>query len=511
MNPDRPWRHRHRRSAAISGSFDTMGMFQSPGPVTEETPSAASNDLQDKQQYVASTLNTPEMVPDDLFSFSNEDDFSNEPTKVEFHFPLNVKQGTTNSDNGNCQTPSNPNKSNLNSPIRFHKNHISSEPNTTPRFFLTEETILGSDNVPDAVIDLDNIMKMSYQNDQEKVSDSHVVDRHHLASPLQNMSTRVGRNSSFPYLLYPSRLVQDCKDDAIEEESDDKVQHLRHRGVDGALIDDIEILSDGMPTGSNPEAKNVDDSTPTNEGCLSNIESPELFTQSSTPSSIDHDYRSKVSMPIGDNNSPRENSLASEGIHIPCSDRCHANYKSLQRTVKGHASGPNREVLPPLTLSNHLRSPIVEAPCQISSQHQEYKKSFLAVSPSAPLVGRRHLVKKPATGGRMHSERCNKTNPTTQNRGSSTRQIETRCASSSDEIKDASHSETFPPNDHLVLEKISDLVHGQLVGIPKDGTFPVRGSELAQPIRHTQTERSSDNSAVSKRSRLAFLSFKRRR
>lgn len=168
-----PGRHRHRRLAAVSGDFD-LGLGLMPPPVVPER----DDELQ--------------------FHFS-KDDFRNNPD-AEFHFPSVV-------------SPPRRTERSLNSPIRLKKSSAShalfSQPPSsapvglvTPRLFLTEETTY-SDNVPDAVIDLDEIIHAERRDRRDL----------ELALPFRSLFSQF-----YPFPKEP---------DAIVEEEEPQAEELR--------------------------------------------------------------------------------------------------------------------------------------------------------------------------------------------------------------------------------------------------------------------------------------------
>lgn len=96
------------------------------------------------------------------FNFCNEEDFSNKPTAADFEFPSKspnspalpfcspkVVSSQRRASGGSLM---------LNSPIRLRNRKSVSSMNATPRLYLTDETVLDEHNIPDALIDLDEIL-----------------------------------------------------------------------------------------------------------------------------------------------------------------------------------------------------------------------------------------------------------------------------------------------------------------------------------------------------------------
>lgn len=146
--------HKHRRSAAISGDFDIMGLgLFSP-----------SNDHPTNSPSVPKSSTNPEDELDKHFNFNNDDDFTNKPKADDFAFPNKTPDLSSISTPPRYFPSANSRKNvayNLNSPIKLnHRKTLSSNNINTSksRFFLTEETNFNSENVPNAVIDLDEIL-----------------------------------------------------------------------------------------------------------------------------------------------------------------------------------------------------------------------------------------------------------------------------------------------------------------------------------------------------------------
>lgn len=177
MNSEKRLWHRHRRSAAISGSFDATSLVASPplievGNLTEfrslqlqtSSKDEASLELKNELSYRERELVQAE-------------DFCNCPSKESYSFPSKLQIRNERS------VPAAPNSSlskevssNAENSLQPRWEHVretkTSTPTSTPRFFLTEETTLGEGNVPDAIIDLDSVSRVS-QN-CKKTSNSNV-------------------------------------------------------------------------------------------------------------------------------------------------------------------------------------------------------------------------------------------------------------------------------------------------------------------------------------------------
>lgn len=144
-------RHRHRRSGAISGDFDAMGLGLIQLP-TSRKPSIPDFDL------------------DKHFHFNNLEDFSERAKTMDFEFPNSVPTASALTSlpsprgiHSKLASPSRPSLHHqsvhsLNSPIRLDRKSHSVHLAPKTSFFLTEETRVNSENVPDAVIDLDEVL-----------------------------------------------------------------------------------------------------------------------------------------------------------------------------------------------------------------------------------------------------------------------------------------------------------------------------------------------------------------
>lgn len=155
------------------------------------------------------------------FQFSNKEDFTNKPESEEFHFPSGpgtpVDPPTTPKLNPASPRAFSGNLTNLNSPIRLrNKKSGSMTAANTPRMFLTEKTVLDSENVPNAVIDLDEILNAGHKLDND-------VDRSRDFVEFPS-SPRVSDCPlpSSPYSVpgYPKQPIRELVSDPIEEEED---------------------------------------------------------------------------------------------------------------------------------------------------------------------------------------------------------------------------------------------------------------------------------------------------
>jgi hypothetical protein len=242
--------HRHRRSQAISGDFDIVGLgLFSP---SSHKPIVASQQQQEQQQQQSNDIEI-----DKQFTFDNEADFVNKQPNVSFSFP-NIKTPDLSKYNGSprhnttfsprCSSCFHPSSaSTLNSPIKFappncHRHSKSSSSYPKTRFFATEDTHMFSENVPDAMIDLDEILNVNLQiNDsinntpkdpgsQQQISTTDIfpTDDDFLASPFLKQSNPFVSSSyynnvnSTPIFENP----REERNDSILEEDDDRILNV---------------------------------------------------------------------------------------------------------------------------------------------------------------------------------------------------------------------------------------------------------------------------------------------
>lgn len=275
--------HRHRRSAAISGDFDVMGLgvFSPPpslsrnaGPSSSPMPSPSQMSAGSLHQklYLSLFITQPSLaslaIDDDLlnkhFHFSNDEDFTNKPTKVDFEFPNKTPDLVHASASSTPRFMLSPvrnnlgHSNNLNSPIRLKTKKSSlSVGSQTPRFFLTEETVLNSDNVPDAVIDLDEILNANLHIGDGGESRSALFREGNfgeqtddfLASPFSKPLSMLNQLTGSPYTnpAYFKQGLREPTTAAIEEEEieefklgDEDLTEGHHS--DMTAIPDTELL-----------------------------------------------------------------------------------------------------------------------------------------------------------------------------------------------------------------------------------------------------------------------------
>lgn len=237
--------HRHRRSAAISGDFDIsdFGILSPPPPLsrgyrhssTSSNPQVSLSPSSLHQRLYLSLFavlssharisSLDDSMLDRHFQFSNKEDFTNKPESEEFHFPS--VPGTPDDPPSTPKlNPASPRGlpgsiSNLNSPIRLrNKKSGSMSAANTPRMFLTEKTVLDSQNVPNAVIDLDEILYAGHKSDNdEKYLDSRSKDFVEFPSSPRLAKVDCSLPSS-PYSVpvYPKQPLREFVSDPIEEE-----------------------------------------------------------------------------------------------------------------------------------------------------------------------------------------------------------------------------------------------------------------------------------------------------
>lgn len=207
-------RHRHRRSAAISGDFDLMGLgLFSPSNTSIGGPNAFISPQTTTDESVSGTDNGTTNDLDKHFHFNNEDDFCKKQVGGEFSFPNktpDMSQGNQRSFNS-LTSPPRRHTSNysLNSPIRLsHRKSASASTTPKTKFFLTEETNFNNENIPDAVIDLDEILEANLRVDDTTPMASPIHKRTQLTPPEflahdEFLSSPFLKASSSPFISSP--------------------------------------------------------------------------------------------------------------------------------------------------------------------------------------------------------------------------------------------------------------------------------------------------------------------
>lgn len=207
--------HRHRRSAAISGDFDSMGLgLFSPPPTSKSLNNISINN---NNSYAN------ESSIDKHFQFDNYRDFTNKPVVDGFSFPNKTPDMNRTPSSSSPRkfaalspgrgSPLPPNSYGLNSPIKLNHKKASSVSNTTKtRFFLTEETSFNKGNIPDALIDLDEVMNanlhIGYSSSNNSNSSLYNHSRTELAPPdIENYDDFLGspfaKQGSSPFVSSP--------------------------------------------------------------------------------------------------------------------------------------------------------------------------------------------------------------------------------------------------------------------------------------------------------------------
>ncbi|PVH15669.1 uncharacterized protein CXQ87_003515 [Candidozyma duobushaemuli] len=176
MNSEKRSWHRHRRSAAISGSFDATSFVASP-PFIEVANSGNSTEFRSLQLHTSSNVEANFELNNDLNYREQElvqaEDFCNCPSKESYSFPskLQIRNERSTPVAPDSSLPKNA-TSNTEPSLKSRWKHVREDTSYTPRFFLTEETTLGEGNVPDAIIDLDSVSRVSQY--RKNTSESYV-------------------------------------------------------------------------------------------------------------------------------------------------------------------------------------------------------------------------------------------------------------------------------------------------------------------------------------------------
>lgn len=250
--------------------------------------------------FLTQTNQSPFSAVDDVeldrhFHFSNDEDFCNKPQLEGFLFPSNSP------DLNLLPLPSTPRYlmspvrkftgtgSNLNSPIRLKsKKSISSV--HSPHLFLMENNTTNDENIPDAVIDLDEILNANMHIADGNDNDLDACDRFQddfLASPFTKSILSHFQSSSYSS-SYLKQAIHELAPDAIEEEDDLDEYKLATEDIideqseDTAVLDENDILESNSGTGifENPQdtfsgvyltlsANSSNSSLPSSGGCPS--------------------------------------------------------------------------------------------------------------------------------------------------------------------------------------------------------------------------------------------------
>lgn len=252
-------RHRHRRSAAISGDFDQIGLgLFSPNANTNAHLESSPNKrvISGEKEY---DYNNKEDDLDRHFNFNNEDDFCKKPSETSFSFPNrtpDLTQGNPRSFACFTSPPRRQNNYSLNSPIRLnHARSVSTSATPKTKFFLTEETNFNKENVPDAVIDLDEILKANTYSSETPSPSISIHKRtqltppelsghdEFLASPFlkpNSISFISSPLSSSHNALFQQPIKEQCDTDNIDDI--DELDEFDE--VDGSNNDNIDLMAD---------------------------------------------------------------------------------------------------------------------------------------------------------------------------------------------------------------------------------------------------------------------------
>lgn len=245
--------HRHKRSGAISGDFDLagLGMFSPPSSLRDlghtatcSFPNPPSHETFSVHQRLYSSLFATRNATEDeeggmlnrQFNFSNEEDFSNEPLKEQFHFPPSCEDLSRTTLEfsrvlGSPKRNYGEKDCNLSSPIHLNTK-LSRVQSPSLKFFLTDETVLNDENVPEALIDLDEILHVKLQAgkkpESSRVELSRFLKEDLKFSALSNRLLSLqnhGFSSPFFSPVYSKQVMREPTTDAIEEEDDDSEEY----------------------------------------------------------------------------------------------------------------------------------------------------------------------------------------------------------------------------------------------------------------------------------------------
>ncbi|CCE86931.1 Piso0_005454 [Millerozyma farinosa CBS 7064] len=239
--------HGHRRSAAISGDFDAigLGLFSPTVPSSAKaTSSYMDKEYNDNDNHKVYEYNTNEDL-DGHFNFNNEEDFCNRTEQNSFAFPNKTHSSKhPNSYSTSFRSPirrHNHNQS-LSSPIKLnHKKSISTSNSPSSNFFLTEETHFDEDNVPNAVIDLDEVINANASS--ENIGSSH--KRTESAPPRifaldEFLASPFSRSSPVPHASSPLSASNTLFHQPIKElvsddmEDIDRFEHLSYNKLESS-------------------------------------------------------------------------------------------------------------------------------------------------------------------------------------------------------------------------------------------------------------------------------------
>lgn len=233
-------RHRHRRSGAISGDYEVLGL----GVLSPENP--RSDDVSKTSLTGAGTgkeySKTPPSdkagdIPDYLdkhFQFNNDSDFSNKPLSSEFTFPSNSttlsnKFPREQIDEGSNMKQNGYTSSGLSSPLYIsHKKSASTSTGPRTKFFLTEDTCFNEDDVPNAVIDLDEVSNSNTPKEENRPN-FHKRTKLSPLDYLNNDAFMLLFKDNSPFLVNTKPLlqqpIQEHSGDVFDESDEETVQN----------------------------------------------------------------------------------------------------------------------------------------------------------------------------------------------------------------------------------------------------------------------------------------------
>lgn len=249
--------HGHRRSAAISGDFDAigLGLFSPTVPSCAKAASSyMDKDYNDNDNHKLYEYNNTNEDLDDHFNFNNEEDFCNRTEQTSFAFPNKAQSSKhANSYSASFRSPLRRHNHNqlLSSPIKLnHKKSISTSNSPNSNFFLTEETHFDEDNVPNAVIDLDEVINANASS--ENIESSH--KRTELAPPRifaldEFLASPFSRSSPVPHASSPLSASNTLFHQPIKElvsddmEDRDRIEHLSSNKLESCDNSNSDIAS----------------------------------------------------------------------------------------------------------------------------------------------------------------------------------------------------------------------------------------------------------------------------
>lgn len=271
--------HKHRRSGAISGNFDAvgLGLFSPPPPISHAArhsphslnpiPQAAAAGNHQHLLLSLTMLNSKSDsdVLDWHYNFCNEEDFSNKPTDADFEFPSKSPNSPIlpfcSPKVVISQRRASGSSLMLNSPIRLRNKKSASSMNATPRLYLTDETILDEHNIPDALIDLDEILNpnnalMGDRTESligaEPRSFHDTLDEAGLLPHSRSHAQQPYSFSPYSSPAYFKQSIREPADRAIVEECDIEETSLDISAEQNCSLPSISIASENLPLLSAP-------------------------------------------------------------------------------------------------------------------------------------------------------------------------------------------------------------------------------------------------------------------